>query len=230
MIIGSAGEAFSIQLIRRPSARGSPDLTAATASRIPSRSRDNGSSGPQLDAGDHVRCSIRAQSGTLMSMTRGPSDLGVVLPGLLGLDHVGIAVADLEAAVTFYRDVLGLQVVHREDNMDQQVAEVMLTSGETGSITSQLQLLMPLNEDSVLHRFLMRRGGGLHHLAYAVSDVRSASSTLRSSGVRVLYDSPRAGTRGSQINFVHPKDTGGVLLELVEHAAADPHSARANGG
>jgi methylmalonyl-CoA/ethylmalonyl-CoA epimerase len=76
----------------------------------------------------------------------------------------------------------------------------------------------------------VRRGGGLHHVAYAVSDVRSASSTLRSSGVRVLYDSPRAGTRGSQINFVHPKDTGGVLLELVEHAAADPHSARADGG
>jgi methylmalonyl-CoA/ethylmalonyl-CoA epimerase len=157
-----------------------------------------------------------------MSMTRGPSNLEVVLPGLLGLDHVGIAVADLEAAVTFYRDVLGLQVVHREDNLDQQVAEVMLTS--------QLQLLMPLTEDSVLHRFLVRRGGGLHHLAYAVSDVRSASSTLRSSGVRVLYDSPRAGTRGSQINFVHPKDTGGVLLELVEHAAANPHSAQANWG
>jgi methylmalonyl-CoA/ethylmalonyl-CoA epimerase len=67
----------------------------------------------------------------------------------------------------------------------------------------------------------MRRGSGLHHVAYAVSDVRSASSILRQGGLRVLYDAPRAGTRGSQINFVHPKDTGGVLLELVEHAAAD---------
>jgi methylmalonyl-CoA/ethylmalonyl-CoA epimerase len=159
-----------------------------------------------------------------MSMTREPSDLAVVLPGLLGLDHVGIAVADVEAAMPFYCDVLGLQVVHREDNADQQVAEVMLANWDAGPVGNQLQLLMPLTEDSVLNRFLMRRGPGIHHVAYAVSDVRSASTILRHYGVRVLYDAPRAGTRGSQINFVHPKDTGGVLLELVEHAAADPHN------
>ena len=158
-----------------------------------------------------------------MFMTRMPSDLGSVLPGLLGLDHVGVAVADLETAISFYCDVLGLRVVHREDNLDQQVAEVMLTSSEAGPVSNQLQLLMPLTENSVLQRFLVRRGSGLHHVAYAVSDVRSASSILRQCGVRVLYDAPRAGTRGSQINFVHPKDTGGVLLELVEHTAADPH-------
>jgi methylmalonyl-CoA/ethylmalonyl-CoA epimerase len=152
-----------------------------------------------------------------------PSDLGSALPGLLGLDHVGVAVADLETAISFYRDVLGLRVVHREDNLDQQVAEVMLAGGETGPASSQLQLVMPLTEDSAVQRFLMRRGSGLHHVAYAVSDVRSASRILRQCGVRVLYDAPRAGTRGSQINFVHPKDTGGVLLELVEHTAADPH-------
>jgi methylmalonyl-CoA/ethylmalonyl-CoA epimerase len=157
-----------------------------------------------------------------MSVTRRPSELEAVLPGLLGLDHVGIAVADLGPAVSFYRDVLGLQVVHREENLDQQVAEVMLTSSENGPVGNQLQLLMPLAGNSVLNRFLMRRGSGLHHVAYAVSDVRSASSILRQCGVRVLYDAPRAGTRGSQINFVHPKDTGGVLLELVEHTAADP--------
>jgi methylmalonyl-CoA/ethylmalonyl-CoA epimerase len=157
-------------------------------------------------------------------MTRLPSDLGSVLPGLLGLDHVGVAVADLETAISFYRDVLGLRVVHREDNMEQQVAEVMLAGSEGGPVSSQLQLLMPLTENSVLKRFLVRRGSGLHHVAYAVSDVRSASRILRQCGVRVLYDAPRAGTRGSQINFVHPKDTGGVLLELVEHAAADPHN------
>src|SRR5215217_3818574 len=165
-----------------------------------------------------------------MSMTRRRSELGAVLPGLLRFDHVGIAVPDLDSAVSFYRDVLGLHVVHREENLDQQVTEVMLTSTEDGSVGSQLQLLMPLTEDSVLNRFLMRRGSGLHHVAYAVSDVRSASSTLRQRGVRVLYDAPRAGTRGSQINFIHPKDTGGVLLELVEHAGADPHSAQENGG
>jgi methylmalonyl-CoA/ethylmalonyl-CoA epimerase len=165
-----------------------------------------------------------------MSMTRRPSDLGAVLPGLLGLDHVGIAVPDLDAAITFYRDVLGLQVVHREDNLDQQVAEVMLTTSEEAPVRNHLQLLMPLGEESVLNRFLMRHGSGLHHVAYAVSDVRSASSILRHSGVRVLYDAPRAGTRGSQINFVHPKDTGGVLLELVEHPAADPHSVQSSWG
>jgi methylmalonyl-CoA/ethylmalonyl-CoA epimerase len=160
-----------------------------------------------------------------MSMSRISSGLGSVLPGLLGLDHVGVAVADLETAISFYRDVLGLQVLHREDNLDQQVAEVMLASSEAGPVGNQLQLLMPLTEKSVLQRFLVRRGGGgLHHVAYAVSDVRSASRILRQCGVRVLYDAPRAGTRGSQINFVHPKDTGGVLLELVEHAAADPHN------
>jgi len=166
-----------------------------------------------------------------MSMTRMPSDLERVLPGLLGLDHVGVAVADLDAAVTFYRDLLGLRVVHREENQDQQVAEVMLTSGKGGRDGDQLQLLMPLEGNSVLRRFLVRRGGGgLHHVAYAVPDVRSASRVLRQCGVRVLYDAPRAGTRGSQINFVHPKDTGGVLLELVEHAGANPHSAQENGG
>jgi methylmalonyl-CoA/ethylmalonyl-CoA epimerase len=170
------------------------------------------------------------QSGTLMSMTRMPSDLGSVLPGLLGLDHVGVAVADLETAISFYRDVLGMRVVHREDNLDQQVAEAMLTSSEAGPVSNQLQLLMPLTENSVLQRFLVRRGSGLHHVAYAVSDVRSASSILRQCGVRVLYDAPRAGTRGSQINFVHPKDTGGVLLELVEQAAADPRSVQSHLG
>jgi methylmalonyl-CoA/ethylmalonyl-CoA epimerase len=133
-------------------------------------------------------------------------------------------VPDLDQAISFYRDQLGMQVSHREDNLDQQVAEVMLTTSEIGPPSSQLQLLMPLTESSVVNRFLMRRGSGLHHVAYAVSDVRSASTILRHCGVRVLYDAPRAGTRGSQINFVHPKDTGGVLLELVEHAAADPHN------
>ena len=159
-----------------------------------------------------------------MSMTRMPSDLGGVLPDLLGLDHVGVAVSDLDAAIAFYRDLLGFQVVHREDNLDQQVSEVMLSSGDGVVGRNQLQLLLPFAENSVLQRFLVRRGGGgLHHVAYAVSDVRSASKILRQCGVRVLYDAPRAGTRGSQINFVHPRDAGGVLLELVEHAAADPH-------
>ena len=154
-----------------------------------------------------------------------PTDLGGVLPDLLGLDHVGVAVTDLDAAITFYRDLLGFQVVHREDNLDQQVSEVMLSNREGAPGSNQLQLLLPFAENAVLQRFLVRRGGGgLHHVAYAVADVRSASRILRQCGVRVLYDAPRVGTRGSQINFVHPRDTGGVLLELVERVAADPHS------
>lgn len=165
-----------------------------------------------------------------MSMTRRHSDLGAALPGLLGLDHVGIAVPDLAAAITLYRDLLGLSVIHREDNLDQQVAEAMLSTSENRPLENQLQLLMPLGEGSSLNRFLMRRGSGLHHVAYAVSDVRSAASVLRQCGVRVLYDAPRAGTRGSQINFVHPKDTGGVLLELVEHTAADPRGFQSDWG
>jgi methylmalonyl-CoA/ethylmalonyl-CoA epimerase len=160
-----------------------------------------------------------------MSMTRRASDLRTRLPGLLNLDHVGIAVSDLDAAIAFYCDLLGFQVVHHEQNLEQQVAEAMLISNQNGPVGNQLQLLMPLAADSALNRFLMRRGSGLHHVAYAVSDVRSASSTLRQRGIRVLYDAPRAGTRGSQINFVHPKDTGGVLLELVEHTNADSAGA-----
>jgi methylmalonyl-CoA/ethylmalonyl-CoA epimerase len=143
------------------------------------------------------------------------------LPGVVGLDHVGLAVTDLDAAVTLHTEVLGLRVEHRETNADQGVHEVMLTASSAGGPTTQLQLVAPLDESSPVHRFLTRRGPGLHHLAYAVNDVRTASSVLLRRGFRLLYDAPRAGTRGSLINFVHPEDTGGVLIELVEHAAHD---------
>jgi methylmalonyl-CoA/ethylmalonyl-CoA epimerase len=140
------------------------------------------------------------------------------LPGILGLDHIGLAVADLETAVTLHTEVLGLTVSHRETNPGQGVAEVMLAAAPGGPVT-QLQLIAPLDEYSPVHRFLARRGPGLHHLAYTVRDVHTASSVLLRQGLRLLYDAPRAGTRGSLINFVHPKDTGGVLIELVEPAA-----------
>ena len=134
--------------------------------------------------------------------------------GLGALDHVGLAVPDLEAAVDFHTRVLGLAVLHREQNPEQGVAEVMLAGAAVPS--TQLQLLSPLDHNSPLHRFLLDRGPGLHHLAYRVTDVRTASRVLQRRGLRLLYDAPRAGTRGSLINFVHPKDTGGVLIELVE--------------
>ena len=139
------------------------------------------------------------------------------LPGMAGLDHVGLAVADLEAAVTLHTEGFGLRVEHRETNADQGVVEVMLTASSAGAPTTQLQLVAP-DESSPVHRFLSRRG--------PVSTTWRTQSTMcephpafSCGGLRLLYDAPRAGTRGSLINFVHPKDTGGVLIELVEHAA-----------
>jgi methylmalonyl-CoA/ethylmalonyl-CoA epimerase len=139
-------------------------------------------------------------------------------PGLGALDHVGVAVADLELALDFHTRVLGLAVLHREQNQDQGVTEVMLCGAATAGAPTQLQLLSPLDDSSPLHRFLRDRGQGLHHLAYQVADVRIASEVLQSQGLRLIYDAPRVGTRGSLINFVHPRDTGGVLIELVEHS------------
>jgi methylmalonyl-CoA/ethylmalonyl-CoA epimerase len=150
------------------------------------------------------------------------------LPGLLGIDHVGIAVADLDAAIGFHTGVLGLVVAHREINADQGVEEVMLVPPH-GDPSAQVQLVAALAEDSAVGRFLKRRGPGLHHLAYRVSDLARLSRVLHKSGVRLIYDSPRAGTRGSRINFVHPKDTGGTLIELVEPAVEDPESPLSGG-
>lgn len=142
------------------------------------------------------------------------------IPGLLAIDHVGIAVPDLEAAIAFHTDVLGLEVVHREVNTDQGVAEAMLAA--PGAVAgAQLQLLAPLSEQSAIARFLERSGPGLQQLAYRVEDIDHATSVLREKGLRLLYDAARTGTGGSRINFVHPKDTGGVLIELVQAAAAE---------
>lgn len=152
-------------------------------------------------------------------MTSGPPTQSDPFSGLGALDHVGFAVRDLEAAVEFHTGVLGLRVVHREQNPAQGVAEVMLSGGPSSGPSTQLQLLSPLDHNSPVHRFLLDRGPGLHHLAYQVGDVRTASTVLQRRGLRLIYDFPRAGTRGSLINFVHPKDTGGVLIELVEPVA-----------
>lgn len=142
--------------------------------------------------------------------------MSLALPGLLGVDHVGLAVPDLEAAIVFHTEVLGLVLVHREENLDQGVAEAMLAAPGASEGETQVQLLAPLGPDSALSRFLDRAGPGLQQLAYRVRDVEEASAVLRRRGLRLLYDAARVGTRGSLINFVHPKDTGGVLIELVE--------------
>jgi methylmalonyl-CoA/ethylmalonyl-CoA epimerase len=134
------------------------------------------------------------------------------------VDHVGIAVPDLDVAIAFYRDNFGLEVAHEEVNEEQGVREAMLHAPGDHDGTA-IQLLAPLNEDSTIAKFIGRSGPGLQQLAYRVSDVDVAADALRAKGLRLLYDQAKRGTSNSRVNFVHPKDAGGVLIELVEPAA-----------
>ncbi len=136
-------------------------------------------------------------------------------PLFTAVDHVGVAVADLDAAIAFYRDAFGMALVHREVNEEQGVEEAMVAVGDSGSC---VQLLAPATPDSPIARFLDRRGPGLQQVAYRVEDVERVSEVLRSRGLHLLYERPRRGTAGSRVNFVHPRDAGGVLVELVEPA------------
>jgi methylmalonyl-CoA/ethylmalonyl-CoA epimerase len=135
---------------------------------------------------------------------------------LTAIDHVGIAVPDLDDAIEFYREKFGLRLVHEETNEAQGVREAMLAVGDSGSC---IQLLAPLSGESTIAKFLERNGQGVQQLAYRVTDVDEACAAIRSAGMRLLYDEPRRGTADSRINFVHPKDAGGVLVELVEPAS-----------
>ena len=137
---------------------------------------------------------------------------------LTRIDHIGIACFDLDRTVEFYRATYGFEVFHTEVNEEQGVREAMLAVGDSGSC---IQLLAPLREDSPIGKFLERNGEGIQQVAYTVDDVGAVSATLRGRGVRLLYDVPRRGTAGSLVNFVHPKDAMGVLVELVQ-PAADP--------
>jgi methylmalonyl-CoA/ethylmalonyl-CoA epimerase len=132
------------------------------------------------------------------------------------IDHVGIAVPDLDEAIAFYRDTFGMETVHEETNEEQGVREAMVAVGDSGSC---IQLLAPLTPESTIAKFLDRSGPGLQQLAYRVADLEVVSAVLRERGVRLLYDVARRGTAGSLVNFVHPKDAGGVLVELVEPAS-----------
>src|SRR3954451_20765870 len=134
------------------------------------------------------------------------------------IDHVGVAVADLDAAIAFYRDTLGMRLAHEEVNQEQGVREAMMAVGDSGSC---VQLLAPLSPESTITNFLDRNGPGVQQVAYRVRDVEAVSATLRERGLRLLYDAPRRGTAGSRVNFVHPKDAGGVLVELVQPAPTD---------
>ncbi|ASW56415.1 methylmalonyl-CoA epimerase [Plantactinospora sp. KBS50] len=139
--------------------------------------------------------------------------------GLVRIDHVGVAVADLDAAIEFYRRVFGMRCVHVETNEEQGIREAMLQVGPDPA-GGCVQLLAPLSDSSTIAKFLDRNGPGVQQVAYTVADVDAACAALRDRGVRLLYAEPRRGTAGSRINFVHPKDAGGVLVELVQPA---PH-------
>ena len=131
------------------------------------------------------------------------------------IDHVGIAVADLDEAIACYRDVMGLELYHRETNERQGVREAMMRApGNAGGAV--IQLLAPLTPESTIAKFLSRSGPGMQQLAYRVSDLDAASNALRAKGLRLIYDQAIAGTANSRVNFIHPKDAGGVLVELVE--------------
>jgi methylmalonyl-CoA/ethylmalonyl-CoA epimerase len=135
--------------------------------------------------------------------------------GILRIDHVGVAVYDLDEAIEFYGRVFGMRCVHIEVNEEQGVREAMLSVGPTPA-GGCVQLLAPLTPESTIAKFLDRNGPGVQQVAYTVADVEATSAALRERGMRLLYDSPRRGTAGSRINFVHPKDAGGVLVELVQ--------------
>jgi methylmalonyl-CoA/ethylmalonyl-CoA epimerase len=144
-------------------------------------------------------------------MTQPPADL------FTAIDHVGVAVSDLDAAIAFYRDTYGMTLLHEETNEEQGVREAMMGVGASGSC---IQLLAPLSPKSTIATFLDRSGPGVQQVAYRVADIDAVSSTLRERGLRLLYDAPRRGTADSRVNFIHPKDAGGILVELVEPAAS----------
>ncbi len=131
------------------------------------------------------------------------------------IDHVGVAVQDLDEAIAFYRDTYGMTLAHEEVNEEQGVREAMLAVGGSGS---HIQLLAPLSPESTIAKFLERSGPGVQQVAYRVEDVEAVSQVLRERGLRLLYDEPRRGTSNSRVNFIHPKDAGGILVELVQPA------------
>jgi len=127
------------------------------------------------------------------------------------LDHIGVAVEDLEAAVALYENVFGAEVTYRAAN--EELTAAFLRAGD-----AEIELLQPLRDDSAVGKFIAKRGPGLHHVAYAVPDVKQALSEARAAGLELIDQEPRIGLHGVPIAFVHPKSVGGVLTEFVQHA------------
>ena len=132
------------------------------------------------------------------------------------IDHVGVAVEDLDAAIHLYAEVLGMPLVHREVVEEQGVEAVLLDVGE-----SHVELLAPLGPDTPVGKFLAKKGAGLHHVAYGVADIDATLAALKAAGTRLIDETPRVGIRGSRGAFAHPAATGGVLTEIVQ--AAEDH-------
>ena len=129
------------------------------------------------------------------------------------IDHVGIAVEDIDAALALYRDVLGMPLVHRETVAEQGVDAALLDVGD-----GHVELLQPLGPETPVGKYLARRGPGLHHVAFRVADIDATLSALAGAGLRLLDERPRIGIRGSRVAFLHPASTGGVLTEIVQPA------------
>ncbi len=141
-------------------------------------------------------------------------DARTSIPAVFGrIDHVGIAVQDLDAALILHRREYAMTLVHREVVEDQGVEAALLDVGE-----SHVELLLPLGPDTAVGRFLAKRGPGLHHVAYRVEDIDAALDSLRAAGLRLIDEQPRTGIRDSRVAFLHPGSTGGVLTELVQPA------------
>ncbi len=129
------------------------------------------------------------------------------------IDHIGVAVEDLDAAIALYEGALGMPLVHRETVTEQGVEAVLLDVGD-----GHVELLAPLGPDTPVGKFLARKGPGLHHVAYAVSDIEATLEQLKAEGVALIDETPRTGIRDSRVAFVHPKSTGAVLTEIVQPA------------
>ena len=137
------------------------------------------------------------------------------------IDHVGLAVRDLDAAILFYERTFGMHLVHEEVNEEQGVREAMLAVGPSGAGpgslgVSYIQLLEPLSPDTPVGRFIARRGEGIHHVGYGVANIEEALATVAGTGIRLVDERPRHGSMGASIAFLHPADLGGVLTELVQ--------------
>lgn len=141
---------------------------------------------------------------------------------LTRIDHVGIACRDLEEKIAFYEATFGLSVVSTEVNEEQGIREAMLQVSDGPAGASYIQLLEPLRPDSPVGRFIERRGEGVHHVGYGVSDITAALESIGASGVRLIDARPRHGSMGASIAFLHPSSVGGVLTELVQSAPAGP--------